>query len=210
MTLYEHVLLPDFSGQVREDIKRFLLCNQKQETFKHVTGVEKACREIAEQYRLEKEICGVAALLHDISAVVPPEDMLLYARQNELLLDGAEEKHPFLLHQRISRVITEELFHIRCGAVLSAVECHTTLKKDPSPYDMALFLADKLCWDQQGVPPFYEVLKESLAVSLEKASLDYIEYVMGHGMILHPHSWLLAARADLKNKVQGKAPAAQG
>ena len=72
------------------------------------------------------------------------------------------------------------------------------------------FLADKLCWDQQGVPPFYEVLKESLAVSLEKASLDYIEYVMGHGMILHPHSWLLAARADLKNKVQGKAPAAQG
>ena len=78
--------------------------------------------------------------------------------------------------------------------VLEAVGCHSTLKANPSPYDMALFVADKLAWDQPGAPPYENNVREALAVSLEAACLSHIDYVLRHGMILMPHTWLLEAR----------------
>ena len=93
-------------------------------------------------------------------------------------------------------------------AVLAAIRCHTTLRAAPSPCDMALFLADKLAWDQPGEPPFRSVIEDGLSVSLELASLRYIEYVLDHGMILMPHRWLMEALAWLR--ARAGSPEADG
>ena len=53
-------------------------------------------------------------------------------------------KYHFLLHQRISTIIANEKFDIKDQDILSAIECHTTLKKDANDYDKAVFLADKI------------------------------------------------------------------
>ena len=136
----------------------------------------------------------MAGILHDISAVVPPALMLKYAQQTGMQLDAAEEKYPFLLHQRLSAVAAKQCFGYDDAAVLNAVACHTTLRAHASDLDMALFLADKIAWDQSGEPPFLAVVNAGLEVSLKKACLAYIDYVMDNGMILKPHRDLLAAR----------------
>ena len=177
-------------------------------TWQHVQAVAQKCVEIGREYGVEPERCRMAGLLHDVSAVVPAADMLAYAESEGWEIDPAERAHPFLLHQRLSEVAAQTRFGVTDGAVLAAIRCHTTLRAAPSPCDMALFLADKLAWDQPGEPPFRSVIEDGLSVSLELASLRYIEYVLDHGMILMPHRWLMEALAWLR--AHAGSPAADG
>ena len=79
------------------------------------------------------------------------------------------------------------------------IECHSTLHKKPSDYDILLFLSDKLSWDQDGIPPFFDVVSDALEHSLNYAALVYINFVMDNGFILFPHKWLLEAKNFLQS-----------
>ena len=186
------------STQLEERITEIYLLNGRPKTLKHVQEVADTCVRIAEQYGLDREKCRIAGLLHDIGAVMKPEDMVDYTLSRGILPDEAEKRYPFLLHQRVSRMFAEDVLGIKDGDILSAVECHTTLKNCPSKYDMALFIADKLSWDREGVPPYFNEIRGALQHSLESACLGYITYALDSGMILYPHRWLLEAKLYLE------------
>ena len=191
----------DFTGDIKTDVQALHYKHDKQKTFEHAKAVAEVNIKIAEQYGLDKTVCEIGGYLHDISAVISSQDMLSYATNNGWYIDEAEQKYPFLLHQRISRVIAQEDFKITDERILSALEHHTTLKTNPSVYDMALFVADKLAWDQEGEAPFYQVVSDALEQSLEAASLAYMDYIVEHGMILHPHKWFVEGRVYLRDKL---------
>ncbi len=195
---YKYVNIIEITGDIVVDVNKFLLENNKEKTLKHVMNVANTNSKIAEKYGLDKKICIISGYLHDISAVIRPNDMLTYMVENNLFVDKSEIKYPFILHQRISMLLAKTFFNIDDETILSAIECHTTLKSNPSQYDMALFIADKLSWDQKGTPPFYDVVIKSLSISLEKACLSYINYIIDNGMILHPHSWLIESKEYLE------------
>ena len=50
---------------------------------------------ISKSYGLDRDKCVIAGLLHDISVVVKPEDMLKYANENNFNICEAEIKYPF-------------------------------------------------------------------------------------------------------------------
>jgi len=188
----------DYTGDVKADVKSLLDAYAKtKRTFDHAKDVAEMNIKIAEQYGLDKDVCEISGYLHDISSVISPEDMLSYAMENNWYIDDAERKYPFLLHQRISGVIAREDFNITDERILSAVEHHTTLKANPSAYDMALFVADKLAWDQEYDAPFYAVVNDALKQSLESACLCYMDYIVDNKMILHPHKWFEEGREFL-------------
>jgi len=56
-----------------------------------------------------------------------------------------------------------------------------------------LFLADKLAWDQPGLPPYDALVRAAMRDSLGRACLVHIEYCLENGLILMPHRQLLAA-----------------
>ena len=194
---FPYIKIPEFNGDIKADIESLLKSNNKQKTFDHVVAVAKTNVQIAERYGLDNYICELSGYLHDISAVIKLEDMLKYAVNNNFYIDEAERRHPFLLHQRMSRIIAFEDFGITEELILSAVECHSTLKMRASEYDMALFVADKLSWDKEGIPPFYDVVKSKLDISLKEASLAYMQYIVENKMILYPHKWFNEAMAEL-------------
>jgi len=195
---FPYVNLTEITGDIAADVKKLLTANDKEETYIHSRAVAETNVKIAEMYQLDSDLCRLSGYLHDISAVVNADDMLQYIKENDMFLDEAEGKYPFLIHQRISKMIARDWFKITNGAALSAMGCHTTLREYASAYDMALFVADKLSWDQNGRPPFYDIVRDALQLSLEKASEAYIDYVIENGMILCPHSWLTQARRWLK------------
>lgn len=199
---YSYVNTTEITGDVVMDIKNFLLDNNKSKTLKHVIDVANTNSKIAEKYGLDKNLCILCGYLHDISAVIKPQDMLNYMVENNLFIDESERKYPFILHQRVSRLIARNFFNISDEVILSAIECHTTLKANPSQYDMALFIADKLSWDQDGTPPFYDIVIKNLSVSLEKACLSYINYIIDNGMILYPHSWIIESKEYLEETLK--------
>ncbi|MDU5020435.1 MAG: bis(5'-nucleosyl)-tetraphosphatase (symmetrical) YqeK [Clostridiales bacterium] len=198
---YGYVKITEITGDIIVDIKKFLLENNKSKTLKHVIDVANTNSQIAKKYGLDENLCIISAYLHDISAVIQPNDMLNYMYENKLFIDEAERKHAFLLHQRISRLISKDFLGIDDELILSAIECHTTLKQNPSKYDMALFIADKISWDQEGLPPFYDIVIENLSISLEKACLSYINYIIDNNMILYPHSWIMEGKEYLEKKL---------
>ncbi len=187
------------SGDIRTDIKNILLINGRSNTYIHVANVADRNALISKTYDLDHDKCVIAGLLHDISAVIRPEDMLKYAYENRLEVCEAERKYPFLLHQRLSKICAVEYFNISDEEILSAIECHTTLKKCPSKYEMSLFIADKLAWDREGLPPFYEEVNAALDISLEAACYKYMEYMVDNDMILCPHDNWIEAYEQLKN-----------
>lgn len=130
--------------EVIESIKNTYLSNHKENTLKHVEEVSETAVWLAKIYDLDISKVRLAALLHDISAIMTPQEMYETAKSRNMKIDPAEEKYHFLLHQRISKIIAEERFGINDAEILSAVECHTTLKKKAGMYDKVIFIADKI------------------------------------------------------------------
>ena len=176
------------------DMIKFIFCDYgKNNTYTLVCSVAKRNVSIAIKYGLDVEKCRIAGLLHDISCVIKPIDMLSYAKIHCWDLCEAEEKYPFLLHQRLSSVVADEFFNISDEKILSSIRCHTTLKANPTAYDMALFVADKLSWDQEGTPPFYDEVNLQLENSLENACFAYMKFMTENNKVLFPHeNWRLA------------------
>lgn len=196
---FDYIKTEPLSGDIRTDIKTLLFINGKCDTYIHVSNVAERNALIAEVYDLDYDKCVIAGLLHDISAIIKPADMLEYAYENRLDICKAERKYPFLLHQRLSKICAAEYFNVSDEEILSAIECHTTLKKCPSKYEMALFIADKLAWDREGKPPYYEEVNVALDISLEAACYKYMEYMVDNDMILCPHDNWIEAYEQLKN-----------
>lgn len=196
---FSYIKTEPLSGDIRTDVKNILLINGKSNTCIHVANVADRNALISERYDLDHDKCVIAGLLHDISAVIRPGDMLKYAYENHLEVCEAEKKYPFLLHQRLSKICAVEYFNISDEEILSAIECHTTLKKCPSKYEMSLFIADKLVWDKRGIPPFYEQVNAALDISLEAACYKYMEYMVDNDMVLCPHDNWIEAYDQFKN-----------
>ena len=194
---YGYVLIPALSGDIEADARAFLLANGRPRTCAHVFAVADQSEALARRCNLDAAKCRAAAALHDISAPLRPADMLDYAVRSGFPLCEAERAHPFLLHQRLSRVIAEEVFAVRDEEILSPIACHTTLRPEASPGDMLLFLADKLAWDQEGEPPYLASVLEALERSLPRACLAYMRYMEQSGRLLCPHADWTAARAWL-------------
>ena len=198
---FDYITLPAGTGDLAADAAGLLLANGCPKTLAHVQRVAEVCAQLADRFGLDREACIAAGLLHDVSAIVRRSDMLPCAQRRRMTLYEAEKQLPFLLHQRLSAVIAAEHFGVTDAAVLSAIECHTTLKAEATHTDMALFIADKLAWDQEGTPPYEQEVRAALAQSLPAACLTYMRYCIHHGRVLYPHTWWLEAFAWLDRTV---------
>ena len=181
-----------------DSIKNKYLINNKEDVLKHVENVAELAVGLAETYSLDIEKTELAALLHDISGIMTPQEMYDFAKTRGLEIDPAEEKYHALLHQRVSKIIAQEEYGITDSDILNAIECHTTLRKNVSVYDKVIFIADKISWDQKGVPSCDDLLKYATIESLDEACYLYIKYQFDNNLLVMPHQWLIEAYEDLK------------
>lgn len=193
-----YIKCPKFTGKIKDDVVNLLSENKKEETALHCIKVAETCVDLAGIFKLDRTVAFYSGILHDVSNIIRPCDMLNYAEGNGWYIDESERKYNFILHQRISAIVAKEYFGISNSNILSSIECHSTLKANASEYDMLLFLSDKISWDQQGTPPFLAVIQKALDTSLVAASLAYINFALDHDMLLLPHKWLVEAKLWLE------------
>jgi HD superfamily phosphohydrolase YqeK len=111
-----------------------------------------------------------------------------------------------ILHQKLSAVLARQIFGVEDEAVLKAVECHTTLRAGATPLDKVVFIADKVAWDQSGVPPYQAALLEAMTHSLDAAALCYLSYLWERrSTLLVVHPWMAEAYADLRASTLSEA-----
>ncbi|TLM99823.1 HD domain-containing protein [bacterium] len=167
----------DLPGDPRLAVPIFLIHHGYAKTVDHCAAVAAECERLALRFGLDATAALAAGWLHDVSAVWPVSQRLKVASELGLPVLPAEHQHPMLLHQRLSAVLAEQLFGVSDPAVLAAIACHTTLRPAPTPLDVLLFCADKLCWDQPGQPPYLLEMRATLDDSLQAAAAVYLRHL---------------------------------
>lgn len=200
--IYRGLVIETGSGELREDVYRFLASNGCPRTAEHSMRVGAEAARVAGRYGIDARAAECAGYLHDISAVFPNERRIRAARELGLEVLPEEETFPLIIHQKISKAMAADLFCVADESILDAVGCHTTLRSRPTPLDLALFVADKIEWDQPGVPPYRDSLLRQADRSLEHAALEYIRYLWSRRETLKVvHPWLAAAYMELSARL---------
>ncbi len=182
-------------------IKQKYLSNNKDDVLTHVEDVAEIAVGLAKAYNLDITKTNLAALLHDISGVMTPQEMYDFAKMRSLEIDPAEEKYHALLHQRVSKIIAQDEFGVTDSNILNAIECHTTLRKNASLYDKVIFIADKISWDRKFAPLFDDLIKNATIEALNKACYSYIKYQFDNNLLVMAHKWLIDAFDELKMNI---------
>jgi predicted HD superfamily hydrolase involved in NAD metabolism len=187
----------EWRGDPVEGAYGLLTLRGRMDTVRHERAVAQKSRQLAGRFGVEREKCDLAAALHDISVLIPPDKRLEVATALDIPILREERQVPLLLHQKLSAVIARQWLGVTDGEVLSAVSCHTTLKPGAGPLDLLIFVTDKLCWDGAGDPPYGAAMERELAHSLERAALCYLRYLLADPSLLAPHPWMMRAFREL-------------
>lgn len=180
----------DHQQVLKNEIKQYLVSKNCEKTYYHCMEVGEYAYQLGEKYLTSPEKLSIAGYLHDISAVYPNNQRISVAQKYGIELNETEMAFPMIIHQKISKSIAKMDFGIEDNEILSAIECHTTLKKNYSDIDLVLFVADKIKWDQEGKPPYLDGLLQALNCSLENAAYFYIDYILKHDIkVVHPWLW---------------------
>jgi predicted HD superfamily hydrolase involved in NAD metabolism len=195
----------DLDGGIHEGMRALLSTHGLIETAVHCEQVAAEAVRLARRFGAEPLSAQVAGWLHDVSAVYPVAQRLSLARELGLDVLPEEKSVPMLLHQKISAAMARELFHVSDRAILAAIRCHTTLRAHASRLDQAVFVADKIAWDQPGAPPYLEGLLDALKLSLDRAALHYLEYLWQRRHSLPAvHPWLADAYQELSHQTRDR------
>lgn len=187
-----------FTGDTLRDAPAFLEHHGFLHIATHVNAVALEARTLAERFGLDTNTAEVAGMMHDIAVIVPNAERVALSRALGLPICPEEDQVPMILHQQHGKVFARDLFGIRDDRVLSAIECHTTLKANSSQFDRVVFLADKISWDQPGTPPYLNALLATLEHDLDAGIRFFLEYLISSPNLLVVHPWLREAHSEFK------------
>jgi len=183
-----------FAGEPRRAVPAFLIAHGYPTTARHCAAVASEARRIAALFGTDADSAERAGWFHDVSAIFPTVDRVAAAQAFGIDVLPEEAAFPMILHQKLSAVLARDLFGEQNDAVFSAIGCHTTLKADASTLDTVVFVADKIAWDQPGIPPYRDALLAALAYSLDAAAFVYLRFLWERRATLGViHPWFVDA-----------------
>lgn len=194
-------LLP--SGDPVADVQQFYRTVIRPDTLDHVRRVAAEADKLAVPASADRAAVHLAALAHDLAAVVPKREMLAVAEGMGLLLDEADRDNPPLLHGPIAAAALADKLDIQDQDLLNAVRYHSTLRAGASILEKIIFVADKLAYDPTSPHRGEYVPALRAARSLDEAALVYLRFLREnasqYGWPLHPNA--LAAYRELTARV---------
>ncbi|WP_199621298.1 HD domain-containing protein [Paenibacillus alkalitolerans] len=189
-----------FTGNLLNDVTLFFTIHNDPRTLEHTLKVADEARKIAQFYDsslMEKSF--QAALLHDISNVIPVSKMLDFAESLSIDILEDERRYARSVHQKLSMVMARDIFGITDPEILSAIESHTTHKPRAEMVDKILFVSDKISWELPGEHGYFnEMRRLTYESNIDEAILIYLDSIWDQRdklKLVHP--WLIEAREEL-------------
>jgi predicted HD superfamily hydrolase involved in NAD metabolism len=181
------------------DITTFFNKHNDLRTLEHSIQVSNESKRIAEYYEVSSDKVIRAALLHDISNVIPITRMLHSAEELSIHILDDERKFARSVHQKLSKTMAEEIFGVSDPEILNAIESHTTHKPNATMTDKILFVSDKISWNLPGEHQYLQDMRNKVNdFEIDEAILIYLNNIWEQRSklkLIHP--WLIAAREEL-------------
>lgn len=198
------------TGSLLQDVGAFFKLHGDLATWDHTLKVTSHAVRIARLFDVDPMKAEQAALLHDISNVIPVSLFLETAREVGIEVLDEELAYPRIIHQKLSRVIAEQVFGVNDLQVLNTIACHTTLRAKATRLDKVVFIADKVAWDQAEEHAYLNEIRQLVDEGhLDEAVLVYLNHVWNQRDKLKlVHSSLIQARTYmLEQKEAADEPA---
>jgi predicted HD superfamily hydrolase involved in NAD metabolism len=191
------------SGDPVSDVQRFYHDADLGGTLAHVTQVAAEARDLAVGHSADVAAANLAALAHDLAAVVPVDERPSVAERMGVRVGEADRAMPALLHGPIAAAVLAEKLDVRDEDLLNAVRFHTTLRAGASTLEKVVFLADKIAYDPSSAHQGEYLSALQAAGSLDEAALAYLDFLLDntwrYRWYLHPQA--VAAYRDLVGRV---------
>ena len=115
-----------------------------EDRFQHTMGVmyTSACLAMVHGYDIKD--AQVSGLLHDCAKCIPNKKKLKMCSEHNIPVSDFERSHPFLLHSRLGAYIAHEKYGIDDQEILSAINYHTTGRREMSLLEKIIYIADYL------------------------------------------------------------------
>lgn len=177
--------------------------------FKHVKGVARAAKHLAEQSGCDAYLAELAGWLHDGCKEVKDKDLVHMARKFGLVLHPIEEEYGHLLHGPVAAAAIRDELHVTNEELLRAIAEHTLGAVDMSDLSKVTFLAD--CLEESRpksyTDPIWKALKNDKANGTKTKSVDLdLDAAMlkacdlGLAQLLEDHRVIHPRTVDVRNK----------
>jgi len=170
--------------------------------FEHTIRVADTALSLAEKYGVSKEQAELAAIFHDYAKYRPVAELRRWVESSYLPKDLLQYHHE-LWHGPVGSMLIELEYGIHDQDVKSAIYYHTTGRKDMSPLELVIFVADYIEPGRQfpGLDEVRQMAKLDLVKSAWMISRNTINFLMSKNQPIYPDTFY--AYNDLTNKVYG-------
>ena len=180
--------------EIENDVKSVL----SEYRFTHSLGVAKKAIELAKIYGVQEEIAKKVGIAHDIAKEMTDEEMIEYAKANNIRIDEIETVKPSLLHGKIGADIAAKKFGFTQD-MINAIKWHTTGRENMSMLEKIIYVADKTEENRKGTRFNLEKSRELSTQNIDEALIflmnEFITYNIKNEWLIHPET--INARNDL-------------
>ena len=145
--------------------------------FEHTMGVAYTCQALAMRYEYDLHKAELAGLLHDCAKRFDNETMLSKCQKREIPMSDGELRDPSLLHAKLGAWYAREKYGVEDDEILTAIECHTTGKKEMTLLDKILYVADYIEPGRYKASELPEMRKLAF-IDLDLACLSIMESIL--------------------------------
>ena len=121
----------------------------------------------------------VSGLLHDCAKCIPNKKKLKMCSEHNIPVSDFERSHPFLLHSRLGAYIAHEKYGIDDQEILSAINYHTTGRREMSLLEKIIYIADYMEPGRKQAPNLSAIRKAAFE-DLDKALLMILEDTLSY------------------------------
>ena len=180
--------------EIENDVKSVL----SEYRFTHSLGVAKKAIELAKIYGVQEEIAKKVGIAHDIAKEMTDEEMIEYAKANNIRIDEIETVKPSLLHGKIGADIASKKYGFT-EDMINAIKWHTTGRENMSMLEKIIYVADKTEENRSGTRFDLEKSRELSKQNIDEALIflmnESISYKIKNNGLIHPKT--IEARNDL-------------
>lgn len=180
--------------EIENDVKSVL----SEYRFTHSLGVAKKAIELAKIYGVQEEIAKKVGIAHDIAKEMTDEEMIEYAKANNIRIDEIETVKPSLLHGKIGADIAAKKFGFTQD-MINAIKWHTTGRENMSMLEKIIYVADKTEENRKGTRFNLEKSRELSTQNIDETLIflmnKFITYNVKNEWLIHPET--IKARNDL-------------
>ena len=138
MEKLNNISVGELLSRINNDLKNTL----SEKRYKHSLGVMKKAEELALIYGVDVNIAKLTGLAHDIGKEFSDEEMLKYAKENNIEVDSVEEVNVGLLHAKIGADICKKKYNFT-EEMQNAIKYHTVGNENMDLLAKIIFVADK-------------------------------------------------------------------